>query len=60
MVVLVVTFWLSFGALLWTHAVYPALAVLLARFVRREQQAGAFGIVHVCHGVSAHMQQRGP
>jgi cellulose synthase/poly-beta-1,6-N-acetylglucosamine synthase-like glycosyltransferase len=35
MVVLVVIFWLSFGALLWTHAVYPALAVLLARLVRR-------------------------
>jgi cellulose synthase/poly-beta-1,6-N-acetylglucosamine synthase-like glycosyltransferase len=34
-IVFVVIFWLSFGALLWTHAVYPALAVLLARFVRR-------------------------
>jgi cellulose synthase/poly-beta-1,6-N-acetylglucosamine synthase-like glycosyltransferase len=40
MVVLVVTFWLSLGALLWTHAVYPALAVLLARFVRRPVATG--------------------
>jgi cellulose synthase/poly-beta-1,6-N-acetylglucosamine synthase-like glycosyltransferase len=39
MVVLVVVFWVSLGALLWTHALYPGVAVLLARFVRRQVSA---------------------
>jgi cellulose synthase/poly-beta-1,6-N-acetylglucosamine synthase-like glycosyltransferase len=31
MIVLVVLFWVSLGALIWTHVAYPAFAVLLAR-----------------------------
>jgi cellulose synthase/poly-beta-1,6-N-acetylglucosamine synthase-like glycosyltransferase len=31
MIVLVVLFWISLGALIWTHIAYPAFAVLLAR-----------------------------
>jgi cellulose synthase/poly-beta-1,6-N-acetylglucosamine synthase-like glycosyltransferase len=30
-IVLVVLFWISLGALIWTHIAYPAFAVLLAR-----------------------------
>ena len=39
--VLVVLFWLSAGSLLWTHAVYPAAAMLLARVAERPVRKGA-------------------
>ena len=35
MIVLVVLFWVSLGALLWTHVAYPAFAVALARIAPR-------------------------
>jgi cellulose synthase/poly-beta-1,6-N-acetylglucosamine synthase-like glycosyltransferase len=34
-VVVVILFWTSLGALLWTHVVYPAFAALLARVMPR-------------------------
>ncbi|HEV8463048.1 MAG TPA: glycosyltransferase family 2 protein [Gaiellaceae bacterium] len=35
MIVVKIVFWASLGALVWTHAAYPAFAVLLARLVPR-------------------------
>jgi cellulose synthase/poly-beta-1,6-N-acetylglucosamine synthase-like glycosyltransferase len=36
-VVLVVIFWVSLGALVWTHIAYPAVVVLLARLAPRRR-----------------------
>ncbi len=39
MVALLVLFWLSLAALVWTHAAYPAFMALLARFAERPVRA---------------------
>jgi cellulose synthase/poly-beta-1,6-N-acetylglucosamine synthase-like glycosyltransferase len=40
-VVVVVLFWVSLAALVWTHALYPALAALLARVAERRVRKDA-------------------
>jgi cellulose synthase/poly-beta-1,6-N-acetylglucosamine synthase-like glycosyltransferase len=40
MIVVVVLFWLSLGALLWTHMLYPLLVAVLGRLVRRPPRSG--------------------
>jgi cellulose synthase/poly-beta-1,6-N-acetylglucosamine synthase-like glycosyltransferase len=38
--VVVVLFWVSLGALVWTHALYPLLASLAGRLLRRSVRSG--------------------
>src|SRR5438477_12563700 len=40
MTAVVVFFWMSLGALAWTHAVYPLLARVVARFAERPVRRG--------------------
>jgi cellulose synthase/poly-beta-1,6-N-acetylglucosamine synthase-like glycosyltransferase len=40
MIVVVVLFWLSLGALVWTHVLYPLLVTVLGRLVRRAPRSG--------------------
>jgi cellulose synthase/poly-beta-1,6-N-acetylglucosamine synthase-like glycosyltransferase len=60
--VLVVLFWLSAGSLLWTHALYPALAVAAARLrerpVRKARSTPSVAVVVAAHNEEAVIRRR--
>ena len=56
MTIVRVLFWLSLAALLWTHAVYPATAALVARIAGKRLRSGD-GTPAVAVIVAAHDEE---
>ena len=62
MTIVRVLFWLSLAALLWTHAVYPATAALVARIAGKRLRSGdgtpAVAVIVAAHDEEAVIERR--